>query len=101
MARFQGSVRGGGGEVTRLGNQRLTVKANGWDVGILVNAFVDENGNDTLCLFVSGGSNSTGESAIVEKVATVKYVGGDVRIEFPGNMIEIASSMWGEGKIDV
>ena len=63
MAQFMGYVKGQRGEATRLGskNSGLVVRANGWDSGVRVTAFVDSEGRDVFSIHVTGGSNKGAE----------------------------------------
>ena len=59
MARFMGVLQGNKGGVSRLGNKKsgLTVTANGWNIGIKVHCFVNEQGKDEFQIYKTGGSN--------------------------------------------
>lgn len=43
--------------MTRCANKNLTVEANGWNSGIRVSSFIDENGKDAFRIFATAGSN--------------------------------------------
>jgi hypothetical protein len=76
MARFLGSVKGSRGEATRLGGSGtgLVVKANGWNLGVRVEAS-DVNGHDHFDVYVTGGSNGgSGE----KKLAVITPAGWKV-----------------------
>ena len=58
MARFKGTLYGQRGPVCRLGNARsgLTVTANGWNIGAVVELRVNDEGKDEILIQVNGGS---------------------------------------------
>lgn len=57
MARFQGIVKGrAGSEASRLGDQRLSVEANGWHGGVRVDLIV-ENDKDVATIWLTSGSD--------------------------------------------
>jgi len=58
MARFRGTVKGTRGAASRVGspNSGLSVRANGWDKGVLVTCNV-EKGQDVFYIYETGGSN--------------------------------------------
>ena len=60
MARFRGTVQCGGGEASRLGSEKsgLVVEANGWNLGVRVRAWVDDEGNDVFDVYETKGSNN-------------------------------------------
>lgn len=61
MARFRGTVQGRRGIASRLGTDRLTVAANGWDRGVMVEAFVDPvTGLNTFDVWLTTGSSDGG-----------------------------------------
>lgn len=66
MAQFRGTIKGGrGGEGSRLGTKGsgLTVKANGWDTGVVVHlAHVD--GHDRVTVLRTGGNHGGPEQTI-------------------------------------
>lgn len=97
MARFIGLIEGAGKPITRLGNKLSGLKCgvNGWDSGVHVLALVDEKGNDTFIIRVSGGSNN--ESWC--KMATIRYVDEQIMVEFPEEIADIANSPWHEGPV--
>ena len=59
MARFRGIVQGSRDAVSRLGGKAggLDVSANGWRVGVRVQAHVDDNDRDVFEVFATGGSS--------------------------------------------
>ncbi len=72
MARFRGTVQGSRGLVSRLGGASggLTASVNGWNVGVKVFAFVDENGRDFIDIKMTRGSN--GRSSGLVHLATIR-----------------------------
>ena len=62
MARYKGGVKGQSStKVTRLGSPRsgLSVDANGWDCGAIVNMYpcTEDNSKDVVSVSLTGGSN--------------------------------------------
>jgi len=65
MAQFIGTVKGSRGEASRLGGKAsgLTVKANGWRIGITVHlTHNEETGKDEVAVYKTAGPS--GSSAI-------------------------------------
>ena len=73
MARFRATIQGQRGEASRLGSPKsgLEVRANGWDVGVMVLAR-DEDGSDVFDVYVTGGSRDT---KLPRLIATVRSDG--------------------------
>ena len=73
MARFWGFVRGKAKTAaTRLGTEKtgLGGSFNGWNIGVSVNCFVDNDGKDIFYIYKTGGSNdNTGK---MELIAIIK-----------------------------
>lgn len=59
MSRFYGSLQGNRGEATRCGGAESGVSCHvrGWDIGIEVRGYVNEDGQDEFRVFITGGSN--------------------------------------------
>jgi hypothetical protein len=59
MSRFYGSIQGNRGEATRQGsaNSGISCHVRGWDIGIEVRGYVNEEGADEFRVFITGGSN--------------------------------------------
>ena len=59
MAQFQGTVSGGRGEASRPGtkNSGIVTHAKGWNSGVEVHGYVDENGQDKFDIFMTTGSS--------------------------------------------
>ena len=65
MAHFIGYVTGKSKTMaSRLGGPQsgIKVSANGWNCGVDVRAYVDENGVDHFIVHLTGGSNGSGGS---------------------------------------
>jgi hypothetical protein len=65
MAHFIGYVTGKSKTMaSRLGGSSsgITVSANGWNFGVDVRGYVDENGDDHFFVYLTGGSNGGGRS---------------------------------------
>ena len=72
MSRFYGSISGQSKtEATRRGNKQSGVNAHirGWDVGVFVGCFVNDEGYDVCEVYETGGSNSPSNRKLL---ATVK-----------------------------
>lgn len=59
MAQFMAKMQGQRGSASRLGSKSsgLTVSANGWNVGVKVEAS-HRTGRDTFDVYITGGSNN-------------------------------------------
>ena len=59
MSRFYGSMQGNRGEATRQGTKKSGFYAHirGWNVGVVVTLYVDENDKDCCRVSLTGGSN--------------------------------------------
>lgn len=59
MAQFRATIQGNRGEVSRLGTKASGMLAtiNGWNVGVFVEAGTTREGEDTITVCVTGGSN--------------------------------------------
>ena len=70
MAQYRGIVEGGRGSTSRLGHKTtgLTVKANGWQLGITVEASY-RNGQDVFEVYKTGGSNNGSTRELIATVA--------------------------------
>lgn len=70
MARFRGTVLGMKGEASRLGSKEngLNVVANGWESGIHVEAYVNDEGQDCFNVFLTKGSGGYGSKLIATVV---------------------------------
>lgn len=82
MARFRGTLAGGRGMVSRLGTPKsgLSARVNGWEAGVRVYAHVDEAGNDSFDVDVTGGSNHRINSKSILTITTNK---DGIRVIFP------------------
>jgi hypothetical protein len=66
MAQFRGTIEGQRGVASRLGSKAsgLTVRANGWDTGVIVE-LTHENGRDNVRVWRTGGSGGRGKSELI------------------------------------
>jgi len=82
MARFIGRLKGGRGEVTRLGGTESGIEAavSGWDVGVRVVGDCRAGGDDVFLVYATGGSNARTSSKVV---ATISRDGPNIRVETP------------------
>lgn len=72
MAHFYAGVSGKARtEATRLGSENRPTSTfnNGWNLGVEVNAFVDDEGRDCFRVYATHGSNGYGGS---KEIAVVK-----------------------------
>ncbi len=85
MARFRGSIIGSRGEASRLGhpNTGLTVRANGWNAGVQVEATA-KGEEDIFRIYVTGGSNAASPARLIAVIE-----GGRVRIVTEGEGGEV------------
>jgi hypothetical protein len=85
MARFMGTVQGGRGRASRLGHPEtgLTVKANGWDAGVRVEARVELE-RDVFYVWATGGSHAVEPDRLI---ATVKAAGAGAGGEIIWNIV--------------
>jgi len=62
MARFRATIEGSRGMASRLGTESsgMVATINGWNVGVYVNIFVNEDGKDEIRVYKTGGSNARG-----------------------------------------
>ena len=60
MSRFYGKITGASGISSRrsTGKQGISAHISGWNKGIKVTGFVDDNGMDCFDIFETGGSNN-------------------------------------------
>lgn len=70
MARFRGTVQGGGSEASRLGHSTsgLRLTANGWDQGVAVAAYADM-GADVHRVWATGGSGNRGGPTLIAEIS--------------------------------
>ena len=59
MSHFYASIRGNRGLATRQGTKESGIWGHirGWDIGASVDCWVDNEGNDCLSIYITGGSN--------------------------------------------
>ena len=60
MSRFYASIQGNRGEATRQGtkNSGMTGHIRGWNIGVKAVCYVNEEGKDTIKVYLTGGSTS-------------------------------------------
>lgn len=70
MSRFYISARGSRGEVTRTGQPSSGVHAHvrGWDCGVIVDGFVNADGEDCFEVYLTGGSNDPHRRELIASV---------------------------------
>lgn len=58
MARFYGILNGDNRpEVTRLGHHNIHAAAQGWNVGVRVHEYKNDNGQDVFDIYLTSGSH--------------------------------------------
>ena len=69
MARFRGTVKGQRGGASRLGSPKsgLSMRADGWEAGVRVEAAVDDTG-DVFFIYATSGSNARNGERLVATV---------------------------------
>lgn len=70
MARFRGTIQGCRGEASRLGGTEtgIETRTNGWNSGVRVVGFVDDNGDDCFDIYITGGSNGSISSQRIKRL---------------------------------
>jgi hypothetical protein len=60
MARYRATIKGNGGEASRLGSTAsgITARVNGWDIGVAVESGSDPT-RDVFEIYATAGSNDT------------------------------------------
>lgn len=92
MAKLYGSVQGNRGEATRLGNGRLTARAQGWDSGVTVEAFATSPELREYIISENGGSNGTGGSFALGKIEQ-DVASGRVRLALSSALAEALNAL--------
>jgi|SaaInlLV_10m_DNA_2_1039722.scaffolds.fasta_scaffold241269_1 hypothetical protein len=61
MGHFYGEIQGNRGEATRMGTKKSGFRAHirGWHIGVRVRLHVDDDGNDVIEVYRTGGSSSS------------------------------------------
>lgn len=67
MARFLAEVQGSRGAVHRLGHQSIRATVNGWNVGVRVQGYLNENGRVCFEVYRTHGSNGGGNPQLIAK----------------------------------
>ena len=67
MSRFYANIQGNRGEATRMGTAEsgLYGHIRGWDVGIAVQCYVDNTGEDEIRVELTSGSNKKKRSKLI------------------------------------
>jgi hypothetical protein len=75
MSRFYANIKGSRSLVTCRGDAKSGVSGHlrGWDIGVYVEVYADEHGDDAVSIEITGGSNRTGS---LKKIGTFKIVNG-------------------------
>jgi len=61
MSRFYASIQGNRGEATRQGTPSSGIEGHirGWNIGVRVYCFVDDDGKDAVRVTLTGGSRNS------------------------------------------
>ena len=67
MAHFYSEIQGNRGEATRTGTPNSGIRGHirGWDVGVSVSGYVNENGEDVFEVRLTSGSNGRYSSKLI------------------------------------
>ena len=70
MARFMAEIQGNRGSTSRSGSKASGIDGHirGWNLGIKVQASVDDDGNDVFTVYRTGGSNRPGVVAVLAQI---------------------------------
>ena len=70
MAQFRAEIKGGKGSVSRLGHKTtgISCQANGWDSGIRVEGYHDEDLGDIFLVYQTSGSRFKTSSILLGKL---------------------------------
>lgn len=73
MAQFRAAIKGTRGPASRLGSPKsgIVAEANGWNSGVRVRGWTNEDGKDCFDVFMTPGSNDAGHSEFVGSVRMV------------------------------
>jgi hypothetical protein len=58
MARFRATVQGNRSEASRLGYNNIKSRTNGWGLGVEVNGYINDNGEDAFEVTLTSGSGA-------------------------------------------
>ena len=98
MSRFYGIVQGNRGEATRGGSAGSGIQGHvrGWDIGIKVHCYVDDNGKDVCEAWTTGGSHSP---STVERLGIIKDEAGVIEREASPRVkrLDVAKRKLGRG----
>ncbi len=69
MSRFYGEMHNERSAITKCGHKDgLTAHIRGWNAGIRVECYVDQEGNDQFMVWSTGGSNQPGNNDLLAEV---------------------------------
>jgi len=70
VSRFYGEVKGNRGITSRMGSVKsgLWGHIRGWDIGVLVNCIVNEDGKDEIIIWRTGGSNAGTQRVLIAEI---------------------------------
>ena len=72
MSQFYARIKGNRGKATRQGTKKSGIYAHisGWDIGIEVEGFIDEDGKDRFIIRKTGGSNNPARKKHIVTIRT-------------------------------
>jgi len=73
MAALYGSLKGARGMATRIGRDTMRCHVRGWDLGVAVEAFHDQNG-DHFDLYITRGSNNPSNVTRIGSVYNGEFI---------------------------
>lgn len=70
MSRFYASVQGDVNKktITKCGHRQMTAHIRGWDIGARIEMGIDEQGEDTVKIYVTSGSNGKKPDKLLAEV---------------------------------
>ena len=75
MSRFYAEIQGSRGAATRQGSTDIYGHIRGWNIGVFINCFIDETGEDVVAIDLSGGSHNP---SIIKRIGRFKLFNGGV-----------------------
>lgn len=72
MAHFIGYLQGNRGSVSRLGHKNIKVEATGWDLGVKVYGYKNDDSTDEFHIYQTGGSNGATSDKLIKIIKEKK-----------------------------
>lgn len=79
MTRFYGSVQGSAAEATRTGHREIHAHPRGWDLGLQVDGYINDDDRDAFTVSITGGSHD-GRATIFDVLQVSADADGQIRI---------------------